>query len=300
MASFVAQPVTDKLEIRPAPERLNIRDGALLTETHFELEQLYHRSQLARLALHLHGAGTIAGLDVSYEPTSGPDVEVKVRPGLAIDRLGRLVELQYESCLNLSRWLLQQDENAASRARVVAGLRDADDGIPQHLVTDVYLAYHACARAPEPALASGNADTIDGVQASRILETGLLSMVIRPQGDNREPSSLPATELTESPVPIDDLRNYKRLRSWDLVQPEEDPFRIQAGGDISEHVVAGQLQDGTEILLARLIIPVINDADQPVRFDDTVDLGEFPIDQSIRPYSYSSAEIALLAAGIRR
>lgn len=302
MASFVAQPVTDDLDARPLSERLFVHDGALLTQTHFRVEQLYHRAQLARVTMHLHGAGTVAGLDVSYAPaTGGADVEVQVAPGVAVDRRGRLIELPYKSCLSLATWLSQQNETTDGAARIAAGLRAAGGGLPQHLVADVYLAFHACATTPEPAFATGNADTIDGVQPSRILDSGKLDLVVRPDGDDREPSSLVASQVPD-PATAEDVQEFKRLQAWTLTEPETEPFRLPAGGTISEHIVAGNLQDGSEVLLARLIVPVVTGGGEPPRFDDTLDLSQATLrpNQSIRPYSYSAEELALLAANIRR
>lgn len=301
MASFVAQPVTDGLEARALPERLFLHDGALVTETHFHAEQLYHRGQIARVALHLHGAGTMAGLDVSYVPdTGGPAAEVQVAPGLALDRLGRLIELPYKSCLPLALWLTQQTESPTGQAQVAAGLRSAGGGLPEHLVADVYLRYHACARNPEPAFATSNADTIDGVQPSRILDAGKLDLVIRPDGDDREPTSLAASQVPNSPSATD-IRDFKRLEAWTLTRSEEAPFSLPAGGALSEHIVAGNLQDGSEILLARLTVPVDTSGAVPI-FDTTIDLSQsaFVPNQDIRPYSYSAAELALLVANLRR
>lgn len=313
MASFVPPPVEDELETRPAPERLYLFDGALLTQDHFRAEQLYHRGHAARMAQHLHGAGTIAGLDVAFLPLSGPDVEVQVAPGLALDRLGRLIELRHLSCLDLGLWVDQQAQDPLSAARLDTGIRppgpdpirdDPASGDPiaiptDHVVADVYLGFHGCARSPEPAFATGNADTLDGVQPSRVLDTGHLRLVVRPLGDDRVPSSLPASQLP-GPVTLADLRDYKRLTAWPLVQPGAEPFSLPAGGTITEHVTAGHLQDGSEILLARLTLPLVLGGDAPA-FDDTIDLDQAPFrpNQDIRPYSYSADELALLAADIR-
>lgn len=300
MASFVAPPVADALEGRPAPERLNLADGALLTEKHFQTEQLYNRGQISRLALHLHGAGTVAGLNVIYDPTTGDDVEIKVAPGMALDRLGRIVELHHESCLAVGLWLAQQEADPLTEAQVLAGVRAAAGGLPDHLVGDVYLGFHACARTPEPAFATPNADTIDGVVASRVLDTGMLRLIIRPDGDDRTPQSRVSADIPGAPS-LDLVKDFKRMRGWDLTRPEADPFRLPAGADLSEHMVAGRLQDGTEILLARLVIPVDTSGGFPV-FDGNIDLTQaaFVPDQTIRPYSYSADELALLLDTIRR
>jgi hypothetical protein len=300
MASFVAQPVADRLETSPAPERLNLADGALLTAAHFQTEQLYHRGQVSRLALHLHGAGTVAGLDVRYAPTTGAEVEIRVAPGMALDRLGRIVEMHHESCLTVALWLAQQEDDPLTRARVLAGLRAAGDGLPDHLIADVYLGFHACARAPEPAFATPNADTIDGVVASRVLDTGQLRLVVRPVGDDREPQSRVSAAIPGEPS-LDLVKDYKRQLGWDRTRPRSDPFRLPAGGDLSEHIVTGDVQDGSEILLARLLIPVVDGGGFPV-FDASIDLAQedFVPNQAIRPYSYSADELALLLDTIRR
>lgn len=300
MASFIPQPVIDDLEAQPAPERLYLHDGALLTQEHFRQEQLYLRGQLARLALFVGGAGTLAGFDVRYAPASGgAQVEVQVAAGMAIDRLGRIVEVPYLSCLPLQPWLEQQVATPAGLAAVQVGLRAAGDGLPDRIVADVYVAFKPCARVPEPAFATGNADTIDAVQPSRILDAGRLDLVIRPAGDDRVPSGLAASQVPD-PATAEAVQRFKRERAYALTRAEAMPFSLPAGGTISEHVVAGNRQNGSEILLARLIIPVVP-GDPPI-FDDTIDLDAAALrpDQSLRPYAYSAAEVALLAGNVRR
>lgn len=304
MASFIPQPVTDDLQSQPAPERLYLHDGALLTQDHFRAEQLYLRGQLARLALHTCGAGTLAGLDVSYAPAAGgSEVEVQVTAGLAIDRLGRLVEVPFKSCLPLAIWMDQQRAVPETAARLQAGVRAAGSGLPTHIVADVHLSYHPCAQTPEPAFATGNADTIDAVQPSRILDGGRLDLVIRPDGDDRTPSALSASTASQvsDPPTLAEVQRFKRELAWDLTRSETDPFSLPAGADVSEHIVDGNEQDGSEILLARLTVPVITGGGGP-RFDDSIDLTQtaFVPDQTLRPYSYSAAELALLAGNIRR
>lgn len=295
-----SRPVADPLEAQPPLRRLSVRNGALLDETHFSDEQLYVRGQLARLALFTGGAGTLAGLDVAYDPPAGgADVEVTVKAGLAIDRLGRIIEIPFKSCLPLGAWLADKQTSAAGLAEVQAGDRAAAGPLPRRVVVDVTAAFRACAREPEPAFATGNADAIDGVMPSRILDAARLELVIRPDGDDREPSSLAAARLAD-PVSADDVKTFKRTEAYALTRAEEAPFSLPAGGALSEHIVAGNVQDGSEILLARLVIPLV-EQDGTLAFDDTIDLTQdaFAPDQTIRPYSYSAAELALLA-GVRR
>lgn len=297
MSSFVARPIADRLEGQPSPTRLFVSDGALLTQDHFRDEQLYLRGLLARLALFATGHGTLAGFNVTYDPPAGGlDVEVKVDPGLAIDRLGRLIEVPYASCLRLTDWVARVSTTDEGRAELQAGLRAAAGPLPDRVVADVYLRFKACARTPEPAFATLNADTIDSVQPSRVLDAGVLDLVVRPDGDDRAPSSLAAANLAD-PVSIDRLQQFKREDAFRLTRAEQEPFALPAGPPLSEHIVAGNRQDGSEVHLARLAIPI--DASDPAAmvFDTTVPLPD--PDQSLRPYAYGAAELALLS-GIRR
>src|SRR5512138_901827 len=88
-------------------ERPFYATGMLLTAEDFEAEQNYHRSRLARALAELHGYGTAAGLEVQYrqdppkEPGDAPIEQIIVQPGLAVDRLGRVIEVPGAACLRL-------------------------------------------------------------------------------------------------------------------------------------------------------------------------------------------------------
>lgn len=108
------------------PDRLHFATGALLDREDFLAEQLYHRGRLARALLALHGSGTVSGLRVSISD-SGGDEMVSVSAGLAIDRLGRLVEVPRSACIRLGRWMehwASTDLSALRRARVLPGAAD--------------------------------------------------------------------------------------------------------------------------------------------------------------------------------
>jgi hypothetical protein len=62
-------------------------NGQLLTAKDFEDEQAYQREKRQLHNRLLHGAGIVAGLDVSIELGTG-DATVVVSPGFAIDRVG--------------------------------------------------------------------------------------------------------------------------------------------------------------------------------------------------------------------
>jgi hypothetical protein len=299
MPSFVPVHADDPLEAAPTPERLFLFDGALLTQEHFRLEQTYHRSRLARILSMLHGYGTVVGLNVAWlPPEGGPDVEIEVAPGIAVDRLGRLIEHGQRSCLRLGVWFDQQVATPEGRARIDAGLRPPAAGLPDHVVIDVYLAFEACGRVPEPAFATANTDTLDGVQPSRLLDAADLTLLVRAEGDDRLPQGVAAQAIPGAPT-IAAIRDFKRLQGWTALLADTDPFQLPSGGTVSEHDVT--VQDGSEVFLARLTVPVAADADGVPRFDPTVALNAaaFAPAQDARPYAYSAAEIVLLTDQIR-
>ncbi|HEX6042056.1 hypothetical protein [Longimicrobium sp.] len=105
------------------PDRLHFATGALLDREDFLAEQLYHRGRLARALLALHGSGTVSGLRVSLGDNGGDEM-VNVSAGLAIDRIGRLVEVPRSACIRLGRWMehwAETDLSALRRARVLPG-----------------------------------------------------------------------------------------------------------------------------------------------------------------------------------
>jgi hypothetical protein len=101
---------TDPLEARPAPERVNYATGMMLQADDFAAEQTYHRSRLAQLSRYLLGHGTLAGLRVVRPGPNDNLLELRVEPGLAIDRHGRLIEIPAAQCIRLARWFEAQDD----------------------------------------------------------------------------------------------------------------------------------------------------------------------------------------------
>src|SRR5687767_11486865 len=111
----------DPLEDRDLrPDRLHYATGAMLDREDFQSEQLYHRGRLARALASLHGSGTVAGLRAEVRSLGETEELLNVTPGLAVDRLGRLVEVPRPACLRLGRWmehLARTDRSALAAAR---------------------------------------------------------------------------------------------------------------------------------------------------------------------------------------
>jgi hypothetical protein len=271
----------DTLTDARAGERVAFFTGALLTAEDFLAEQDYHRGRLGRLAAYLHGAGTVAGLDVTVQPARGDTAELRVDPGLAVDRLGRLVELDRTSCLRVARWLDQQPAD-----RVAAAL--AGDVV----VIDVFARFHPCPGALQPAFATSDMDTLDAALPSRVRDHVALSAHLRPAGEAPLPRAAVPPLGADAPA----LRRFKREVLWGQLQLREERRRegrlLLLG---PEHVVG--LHDGTELLLARVTVPAVVDAGAGrLRLDPGRDI---TVDNDVRLYSYGNAELALLA-GLER
>ncbi|MEZ5609648.1 MAG: hypothetical protein R3E45_04260 [Rhodocyclaceae bacterium] len=131
MNSPLRPPADDPLYALPDASRPHYATGMLLDAGDFADEQTYHRNRLARAlafvsgagarrlpealdpdtagAAGLFGGGTLAGLRVRQVPAAGEAVEeIRIAPGLAVDRLGRLVEVPRAVCLRLPGALARQ------------------------------------------------------------------------------------------------------------------------------------------------------------------------------------------------
>ena len=98
----------DSLPLKEGPDRVRYATGVLLEAEDFQAEQDYHRSRLARVLAYAMGHGTLSGLEVTHEPGQPEDADnparserLLVAPGLAIDRLGRMIEVVKPRCLKL-------------------------------------------------------------------------------------------------------------------------------------------------------------------------------------------------------
>ena len=110
----------DPLETSPLPERLAYFAGRLLGPDDLGAEQTYHRGRLALALRALVGHGTVAGLRVT-----AADGRLHVAPGVAIDCLGRLIEVRTPLCLDLAGWTVLLD-TTQSNGRPLGEARVSD------------------------------------------------------------------------------------------------------------------------------------------------------------------------------
>lgn len=231
-------------------ERLHYATGELLGADDFRDEQTYHRRQLARALLFLHGSGSIAGLRVvaRHLPGSDPsldDVELEVEPGLALDRAGRLIEVPRPACLRVRRWYeFVENQPPDSDGLDVDDLRTAFD--VDSVVADIYLTFHPCDRGYTPAFASGPFDALDASQPSRVRDAYELSLVPR---EPDPPSAFDPWEgIHDAPAALrPEVARQFSLNAWRMLAippPDTLPEAQNPAG-----------VDPTAVLLARLSIP---------------------------------------------
>src|SRR5215469_3041523 len=133
----------DPLDATLPPERVFYALGALLGVQDFTDEQTYHRGRLARALSFLSGYGTLAGLKVDWQgPAKDPNEEIIVRAGIAVDRLGRIVEIPSDACIRLDNWYQGQ-----SADDLVQGFHAGAGGV----IVDIFVRFAACERAMQPA-----------------------------------------------------------------------------------------------------------------------------------------------------
>jgi hypothetical protein len=247
----------DPLTTPTSPDRVFYAPGILLAADDFQAEQLYHRSRLARVLAYLHGSGTAAGLWVYREALPTPDPaedgsseeadRLVVEPGLAVDRLGRLIEVPRPACLRLNRWFLSQPQDDLF-------LNPAANGV----IADVFIRFVTCDRGKTPAFAAGPFDALDAVQPARLRDGYELSLRVRQEDAPPLPLNpwLIQAEAPETPSEPGDLPDLPG--DADSPPPDADsPLPGEIGPELAEptqaerrHQQARDLSDADQRLQA--------------------------------------------------
>ena len=268
------EPDADPLYARPAAERPSYATGMLLDAQDFSDEQTYHRGRLARALASITGGGTLAGLRVSHSAAAGPPSprpeEIRVEPGLAVDRLGRLIEVPRPACLRLQVWFDAEaardggdalrraaytnvDRFLSARALAEAG----NDGLPpvpaRGVVADVFLRFVACARGLTPSFAAGPFDALNAVATSRVRDAYELHLAARDDLDTgRDGLPSPGPDLAG----IGDPAARRAQLQNAILDAYPASGRAGSPGELDplpEHPLG---IDRTSVFLARVVIPV--------------------------------------------
>jgi len=256
--------IADPLGRTPEPpDRVAYSVGMMLDVDDFGAEQLYHRSRLARALVSSFGSGTLAGLRVEVVAGSNGD-ELRVNPGLAIDRIGRLIEVPRTCCLRLDDWYLNQSPTALSDALHV----DAADPAVQNVLADVFVRFVACEREPIPAFAQGPFDATDATRPGRLRDSAELRLLLRkeaapalPAPEWTDPRVLNAAQLAE----VDVLPAAEQAAKRDEIVRRNARDAVFTAWDRRESAWHGDEldpepfhlpnQDPTSVFLARISIP---------------------------------------------
>lgn len=266
----------DPIEKSPSPDRLYFATGILLSAEDMADEQTYHRGRLARALTYLHGCGTVAGLKVRYLPqieasegNPGRAEQIIVNPGMAIDRLGRLIEVPRSACIRLDKWYAEQEADALNLA--LHG--DPINGV----IADVFLRFVPCERGKTPAFAAGPFDALNAVVPSRLRDGYELKLILRNRRSDDTPPPLPRANWPD----LSDIADpeERRRRTHEAIfdaWPEEDGSINPGNPEPRVEYETGE--DDTAVFLARIVIgatPAASVGDPPERTE--VIMGTDPI-----------------------
>jgi len=239
----------DSLPLPDGPDRVHYALGMMLGADDFQAEQDYHRGRLARALAYAMGHGTLAGLKAVYEPERPEEASqparserLLVEPGLAIDRLGRMIEVVTPRCLELGQWYQVQSPQKLHQAwHDTGGLWNAS---PSGVAADLFVRFVVCERGKTPAFAMDAFDSFDSVTASRLRDSFGIELILRQETD-------PPLPLPQWPDFASDASNLRQaiFEAW---QEGSAYSSLQGLDPLSEHVPG---QDPSDLFLARVVLP---------------------------------------------
>jgi hypothetical protein len=259
---------TTPLPFPAEARRVNYRDGILLAASDFQQEQVYHRARLAAALARLHGFGTVAGLKVerfaagTIRPEDGEertDEELVVNPGVALDRLGRIIEIRKKYCLRLAKWFEHETAGAG------ASLTPLLDAPQRFLVADVFLSFVECPNGLRPSFPEPAADATDAVIPARTQEGFELSLRVRDCDPETQRPPLPAARFATQPANYRDLLDAIYASYTLAAPPVEYP---------------DDFEDRTAVFLSRVLIRL---TDAPATDKTRHASGEVEIEDEGRP-----------------
>jgi hypothetical protein len=276
--------VSDPLEAVQDADRLFYQLGIMLDAQDFRDEQTYHRGRLARAIAFLHGTGTASGLAVRQTPatpandadgTPAREEEVRVEPGLALDRRGRLIEVPRPACIRLQRWF-----DAQSSSDLTAAAKGTD------VLADVFLRFAACERGRTPSFATGPFDGLDATAPSRIRDGYELRLALRPEAETPPlPTDHNVWPDLSGVAPADRPRQlHDAIRaSWAAAQAEDLSVPASLG-------VSAARSDWVFLARVRFPIDALTPGARPTRNGAAV-----VDDETGRLFAYSTAALARVA-----
>jgi len=244
---------------REARGRVFYATGVLLNAQHRDADQPDNHRGLARALAYLHGSGTLAGLEVTWErATGGRGERLVVKPGIALDRLGRIIEVPRDASLPLDRWFDEQSD-----AQLIGGFKPSVQGV----VADVFVRLVPVEPGPTP----GSAYEVK------------LYLRQEPDPPPLPPPTWPVFMRTDGARK--DLQDAI-FAAWAAWHEGDDSCDQGGARPLPEHVLG---QDPTSVFLARLVLPATLPASdaRPVRT-----AREVVVDNRSRRFAYPPAALA--------
>ncbi len=213
---------------------------------------------------------------------AGPsELEVAVSPGLAVDRVGRMIEVPRTVCIRIQAWLNGQSVSDLNNALASAG--------GSALFIDVFATFAGCTRGVTPCFATqDDYDATDAFSADRLLDSFSMRLILRsdaapklPQDPWLATGALPSGALSASPA--DTIK--QNILAAQTGPGSNPPF---AGAGVAPPEIPPGL-DTSSVFLARIsIAATAGSVGQPPAYD----LTRITIDNMSRLFLFPAALVA--------
>jgi hypothetical protein len=145
------------------------------------------------------GSTTADGTSLTAWTCAGPaQLEIEVTPGLAIDRVGRMIEVPRTVCIRIQPWLTNQTISDLNSAMAAAG--------GNSIFVDVFATFVPCTRGVTPCFATqDDYDATDAFSPNRLLDSFAMQLVLRTDPNPKTPKdpwlstgAIPTTAITQA------------------------------------------------------------------------------------------------------
>ncbi|MGD0096995.1 MAG: hypothetical protein ABSB60_10900 [Terracidiphilus sp.] len=211
----------------------------------------------------------------------GPaQLQIEVTPGMAVDRVGRLIEVPSTVCIRIQPWLANQ---------ALADLNSFLSGGTGNILIDVFATYVACSSGVTPCFATqDDYSATDAFSSNRMLDSFAMQLVLRNDSspglpkDPWDPTGAVPTGAITSAIAQSLKQNILAANAGPASTP---PFA--ATGPTPAEIPPGF--DASSVFLARVTIPATAGASgEPPNFN----LNNITIDNLSRLFLYPASLVA--------
>ena len=212
---------------------------------------------------------------------AGPaQLEIEVTPGMAVDRVGRMIEVPRTVCIRIQPWLANQ---------ALADLNSFLSGGSGNILVDVFATFVPCARGVTPCFATqDDYSATDAFSSNRMLDSFAMQLVLRNDaspGLPKDPWDAAGAVPTGAITPAIAQSLKLSILGTNSGPASTPPFA--ASGPKPPEIPPGF--DASSVFLARITIPATAGASgEPPNFD----LNSIIIDNLARLFLYPAALVA--------